>query len=248
LSLLQRHQKGLTSAWIMTTIASNLQAVYAAMAVTAKKSARDVGEIKLLAVSKTFSPDAIRTAYQAGQRYFAENYVQEALDKVALLSDLAIEWHFIGPLQSNKTRAIAEKFDWVHSIDRLKIAERLSAQRPSDMSPLQICLQVNISNEESKSGVLPKHVSKLAHEITQLPRLTLRGLMAIPAPADDVNVQRQSFSQLRVLYEKLKQEGLSLDTLSMGMSGDFEAAIAEGATMIRIGSAIFGKRVYQQGI
>jgi len=232
----------------MTTIASNLQAVYAAMEIASKNSERDVDKIQLLAVSKTFSPDAIRAAYQADQRHFAENYVQEALDKVASLSYLVIEWHFIGPLQSNKTRAIAEKFAWIHSVDRLKIAERLSAQRPPDMPPLQVCLQVNISDEKSKSGVSPKHLSELAHEVSKLPRLTLRGLMAIPEASKDLSIQREAFARLRGLNEQLAQQGLALDTLSMGMSGDFEAAIAEGATMIRVGSAIFGKRIYQKEI
>ena len=187
---------------------------------------------------------AVRTAFQAGQRRFAESYLQEALEKMAALQDLAIEWHFIGPVQSNKTRPIAENFCWVHSVDRLKIAERLSVQRPVNLPPLQCCLQVNISGEVSKSGVSPDEVSQLAHEIARLPNLQLRGLMAVPAPADDPLVQRTDFAMLRALYDQLKNEGLPLDTLSMGMSHDFAAAIAEGATMVRIGSAIFGERDY----
>ncbi|MFZ5503764.1 MAG: YggS family pyridoxal phosphate-dependent enzyme [Pseudomonadota bacterium] len=229
----------------MTTIASNLQAVRAAVAIAAQNSARDAGQVKLLAVSKTFPPDAIREAYQAGQHCFAENYLQEALDKMVLLQDLAIEWHFIGPIQSNKTRLIAEHFNWVHSVDRFKIAERLSAQRPAHLPPLNICLQVNISNEASKSGVPPGELSGLAQAVAKLPGVTLRGLMAIPAPVDDAVLQRQSFARLRMLREDLVQQGVCLDTLSMGMSGDFAAAIAEGATMIRVGSAIFGKRIYR---
>lgn len=229
----------------MTTIASNLQAVRAAMVAAAESAGRAVNEIDLLAVSKTFPAAALREAYFAGQRRFAESYLQEAQVKIAALQDLDIEWHFIGPMQSNKTRIIAENFTWVHSVDRLKIADRLSAQRPSHLPPLQICLQVNISHEASKSGVLAGEVSELARAISQLPNLTLRGLMAVPAPSDDVNVQRAAFAQLRELYEQLKVQGLPLDTLSMGMSHDFPAAIAEGATLVRVGSAIFGNRVYQ---
>lgn len=206
------------------------------------QASRHPDEVKLLAVSKTFAVDALRDAYQAGQRSFAENYVQEALDKMKALQDLAIEWHFIGPIQSNKTRAIAENFAWVHSVDRLKIAERLSEQRPANMPPLQLCLQVNISNEASKSGVAPNEVSALAQAMTQLPNLKLRGLMAIPAPSDDVAIQRSGFAQLRQLRDQLNQQGLQLDTLSMGMSHDFAAAIAEGATIVRVGTAIFGDR------
>ncbi|HCI53877.1 MAG TPA: YggS family pyridoxal phosphate-dependent enzyme [Gallionella sp.] len=228
----------------MATIASNLQAVRAAMAGAAVLAGRATDEVSLLAVSKTFPAAFVRTAFQAGQRRFAESYLQEALEKMAALQDLAIEWHFIGPVQSNKTRPIAENFCWVHSVDRLKIAERLSVQRPVNLPPLQCCLQVNISGEVSKSGVSPDEVSQLAHEIARLPNLQLRGLMAVPAPADDPLVQRTDFAMLRALYDQLKNEGLPLDTLSMGMSHDFAAAIAEGATMVRIGSAIFGERDY----
>ena len=233
---------------IMTTIASNLQAVRTAIEVAAKQSGRRLDDIKLLAVSKTFPESALRKAYQAGQHDFAENYVQEALDKIAALQDLAVTWHFIGPMQSNKTRAIAENFAWVHSVDRLKIAERLSEQRPANMPPLQLCLQVNISSEASKSGVASNEVAALANAIIRLPNLKLRGLMAIPAPSDDVATQRKGFAQLRQLRDQLNQQGLQLDTLSMGMSHDFASAIAEGATIVRIGTAIFGNRIYQRDV
>jgi pyridoxal phosphate enzyme (YggS family) len=231
----------------MTTIASNLQAVREAITTTAVKAGRHADDIVLLAVSKTFAPDDLLEAYNAGQACFAESYVQEALDKIAALKDIPIEWHYIGPIQSNKTRAIAENFVWVHSVDRMKIAERLSEQRPDNLPPLQICLQVNISLEASKSGIAPNGVSALAHAIAKLPNLKLRGLMAVPAPSDDIAAQRQPFAQLRKLLDQLNQEGLQLDTLSMGMSHDFAAAIAEGATMVRIGTAIFGSRLYQNG-
>ncbi|MBI5437697.1 MAG: YggS family pyridoxal phosphate-dependent enzyme [Nitrosomonadales bacterium] len=228
----------------MTTIASNLQAVRNAIAIAAAGAGRAPGGIVLLAVSKTFPPKAIREAYHAGQAVFGESYVQEALEKIAALHDLPIEWHFIGPIQSNKTRAIAENFAWVHSVDRLKIAERLSAQRPQILPPLDVCLQVNISGEGSKSGVAPNEAAGLAQAVARLPQLRLRGLMAIPAPSDDVAAQRLPFAQLRELRDQLNRQGLSLDTLSMGMSHDFAAAIAEGATMVRVGSAIFGLRDY----
>jgi len=228
----------------MTIIASNLQAVRDAISAAAFEAGRPTSEIKLLAVSKTFPPDALRAAYHAEQRSFAESYVQEALDKMAALQDLPIEWHYIGPIQSNKTRAIAENFMWVHSVDRLKIAERLSEQRPAHLPPLQVCLQVNISMEPSKSGVAPEEAGALAHAIAKLPGLKLRGLMAVPAPSDDFAAQRLPFAQLRGLRDQLNRQGLQLDTLSMGMSHDFAAAIAEGATIVRIGTAIFGDRNY----
>jgi pyridoxal phosphate enzyme (YggS family) len=226
----------------MTTIASNLQAVRDAIKAAAAGAGRQANEISLLAVSKTFPPDALRAACIAGQTRFAESYVQEALDKIAALRDMPIEWHYIGPIQSNKTRAIAENFAWVHSVDRLKIAERLSEQRPAQLPELQVCLQVNISMEASKSGVAPDEAGALAHAIAKLPRLKLRGLMAVPAPGDDFAAQRLPFAQLRGLRDQLNRQGLQLDTLSMGMSHDFAAAIAEGATIVRIGTAIFGKR------
>jgi pyridoxal phosphate enzyme (YggS family) len=229
----------------MTTIASNLQAVRVAIASAAVRAGRRASDVDLLAVSKTFAPDALREAYQAGQACFAESYVQEALDKIAALQDIPIEWHYIGPIQSNKTRAIAENFAWVHSVDRLKIAERLSEQRPVHLPPLHVCLQVNISLEASKSGVAPDEAGTLAHAIAKLPNLKLRGLMAVPAPSEDISAQRLPFAQLRALLDQLNRQGLQLDTLSMGMSHDFAAAIAEGATMVRIGTAIFGNRIYQ---
>ena len=232
----------------MTTIASNLQAVHTAIKAAAAGAGRRADDVSLLAVSKTFAQDSVRDAYQAGQTRFAESYVQEALDKIAALHDLPIEWHYIGPVQSNKTRAIAEHFAWVHSVDRLKIAERLSGQRPANLPPLQVCLQVNISGEDSKSGVPPDQLSALAHAIAKLPKLKLRGLMAIPAPVDDVAAQRLPFVQLRELLNQLNQQGLQLDTLSMGMSHDFATAIAEGATIVRIGSAIFGNRIYEKDL
>ena len=228
----------------MTTIASNLQAVRESIAASADAAGRKADEIVLLAVSKTFSSEAIREAFAAGQRRFAESYVQEALHKIEALKDLGIEWHFIGPIQGNKTRLIAQSFAWAHSVDRLKIAERLSDQRPVSMQPLQVCLQVNISGEVSKSGVAPNEVLEIAKAIAKLPGLALRGLMAVPAPNVDVAAQRAGFAELRRIYEMLKGEGLGLDTLSMGMSDDYPAAIAEGATIVRIGSAIFGRRNY----
>lgn len=195
----------------------------------------------LLAVSKTQPAEAIREAFDAGLRDFGENYLQEALEKQADLADLPLRWHFIGPIQSNKTKAIAEHFDWVHSVDRLKIAQRLSEQRPDALGPLNICIQVNVSGEASKSGCSPEAVAALAETIATLPRLRLRGLMTIPAPTENPVEQRQAFARLRRLKETL---GADLDTLSMGMSQDLEAAIAEGATWVRIGTALFGAREY----
>lgn len=226
----------------MATIATNLQAVHRAIAQAADMAQRREQDITLLAVSKTFAAEAVREAYRAGQRAFGESYVQEALDKIAALHALPLEWHFIGPIQANKTRRIAEHFDWVHSIDRLKIAQRLGGQRPHDLPPLQVCLQVNISGEASKSGAAPAELPDLARAVAALPRLRLRGLMAIPAPAPDFERQRLAFRTSRQLLEQLQQAGLALDTLSMGMSDDMEAAIAEGATMVRIGTDIFGER------
>ncbi len=228
----------------MTAIASNLQAVNRAIAQTAYIAQRHAENITLLAVSKTFPAAAVREAYEAGQRAFGENYVQEALDKIAALRDLPIEWHFIGPIQSNKTRAIAENFAWVHGVDRLKIAERLSVQRLPNLLPLNVCIQVNVSGEDSKSGVSPGEVLTLAQAMAQLPQLKLRGLMAIPAPAEGLERQRKPFAQLRELMYQLNAQGLKLDTLSMGMSHDLEAAVLEGATIVRVGTAIFGQRSY----
>ncbi len=203
---------------------------------------REPDSVTLLAVSKTRTADELRVLAEEGIHRYGENYLQEALEKMAELSDLTLEWHFIGPIQSNKTRSIAEHFNWVHSVDRLKIAERLSEQRPAGMPPLDICLQVNISEETSKSGVHPHELPELARAVARLPRLQLRGLMAIPAPASSFEAQRRQFRNLRLALESLNTEGMSLDTLSMGMSDDLEAAIAEGATIVRIGSALFGPR------
>ena len=228
----------------MTAILSNLQATKEAIAQAAQEAQRSIADIRLLAVSKTFSAESVREACRAGQLAFGENYLQEALEKIAALRDLPLEWHFIGPIQSNKTRAIAENFAWVHSVDRLKLAERLSAQRPPQLPPLNVCLQVNVSGEDSKSGVAPQEVQQLAMEISKLPRLKLRGLMAIPAPATEEAAQRAPFAQMRVLLEQLNLQGMALDTLSMGMSHDYRAAIMEGATIVRIGTAIFGTRNY----
>ncbi|MFO1371266.1 MAG: YggS family pyridoxal phosphate-dependent enzyme [Candidatus Competibacteraceae bacterium] len=204
---------------------------------------RPTGSVQLLAVSKTQPPDAIVAVATAGQHCFGENYVQEALEKITELVTLRLEWHFIGPIQSNKTHPIAEHFAWVHSVDRLKIAERLNAQRPAHLPPLNVCLQVNISQESTKSGLDVAEVLTVAHAIAALPRLRLRGLMAIPAPAADFDTQRPAFARLRHLQEHLIANGLALDTLSMGMSDDLEAAIAEGATWVRVGTAIFGPRI-----
>ena len=230
----------------MPALAHNLDAVHQRIALAAQVAGRDPRSIALLAVSKTFPAEDVRAAHAAGQRAFGENYVQEALTKIEALSDLraALDWHFIGPLQSNKTRPVAENFDWVHSVDRLKIAQRLSEQRPDALPPLNVCLQVNISGEASKSGVMPDEAVEVARQIAALPRLRLRGLMAIPEPAGDVEQQRVPHRALRELFEKLRAEGLELDTLSMGMSGDLEAAVLEGATIVRIGTAIFGARDY----
>ena len=226
----------------MTTISANLQAVLARIDAAARNYGRSPGEIALIAVSKTWPATDVRDAATAGQKAFGENYVQEAVEKVSELRALGLEWHFIGPLQSNKTRPIAEAFDWVHSVDRLKIAERLAEQRPDTLPPLQVCLQVNVSGEETKSGVSINELPALATRVALLPKLKLRGLMAIPAPTDVFALQRESFRRLRDARERLKADGLLLDTLSMGMSHDLEAAIAEGATLVRVGTAIFGER------
>lgn len=198
----------------------------------------------MLAVSKTFPAADVREAFEAGQRCFGENYVQEALDKMTALADLRsqIEWHLIGPLQSNKTRAVAEHFDWVHTVDRLKIAQRLSDQRPAHLPPLQVCIQVNTSGESSKSGVEPAHALALAQAVAPLPHLQLRGVMALPAPSTDAFTQQQSLKSVREVFDELRQHGLTLDTLSMGMSADLEMAVEQGSTMVRIGAALFGQR------
>lgn len=230
----------------MTDLSHNLEAVRERIAAAARNAGRDPQSVELLAVSKTFPAQDVRAAHAAGQRAFGENYVQESVDKIEALADLraSIEWHFIGPLQSNKTRPVAERFDWVHSVDRLKIAERLSAQRPADMAPLNVCLQVNVSGEDSKSGVTPQEAQQVARHIAALPNLRLRGLMSIPEPETSLEAQRAPHRQLRELFEALCAEGLALDTLSMGMSADLEAAVLEGATIVRVGTAIFGARDY----
>jgi pyridoxal phosphate enzyme (YggS family) len=227
-------------------IADKLAQVHSRIASACAAAGRPVQSVTLLAVSKTFDVEAIAEAHAAGQRRFGENYVQEAIEKVAVLAGLVPrpEWHLIGPLQSNKTRVVAATFDWVHSVDRLKIAERLSAQRPAGMAPLSVCLQVNVSGEASKSGLAPAEVGAVAHAVAALPGLRLRGLMAIPEvlAGADVAAQRRPFRSLRALFDRLVGEGLALDTLSAGMSDDLEAAILEGSTMVRVGSAIFGHR------
>lgn len=227
----------------MSTIADNISLVSERIRAAAQASQRDADSVHLLAVSKTKPAQAVREAYAAGLRDFGENYLQEALGKQAELTDLPLSWHFIGPIQSNKTRAIAENFAWVHSVDRLKIAQRLSEQRPADLPPLNICIQVNVSGEASKSGCTPADLPALAEAISALPRLRLRGLMAIPEPTDDRAEQDAAFATVRDLQASLN---LGLDTLSMGMSHDLESAIAQGATWVRIGTALFGARDYGQ--
>jgi pyridoxal phosphate enzyme (YggS family) len=228
----------------MATISENIQQLRARMAVACEQASRPVHSVTLLVVTKTFPAEDVRAAHAAGETRFGENYVQEGVDKIAALADLRsqIEWHMIGPLQSNKTRLVAEQFDWVHSVDRLKIAQRLSDQRPAHLPPLQVCLQVNISGEASKSGLTPEELPEVARAVAALPRVTLRGLMSIPEPAHSLDEQRAPHRALAALLQQLQAQGLALDTLSMGMSGDLEAAILEGATLVRVGSAIFGQR------
>jgi pyridoxal phosphate enzyme (YggS family) len=234
----------------MSVTSNNLQGVRQRIRDAVEAAQRAPDSVVLIAVTKTFPAAAVLDAVDDGQRDFGENYLQEATDKIATVDATLASargtprpvWHFIGPIQSNKTRPLAERFDWVHSVDREKIAQRLSEQRPLHLAPLNICIQVNISNEDSKSGVAPDQVAALAHTIAGLPRLRLRGLMAIPQASEDIAAQRVPFRQLHALYTQLQQDGLPLDTLSIGMSADLEAAIAEGATIVRIGSAIFGQR------
>lgn len=228
----------------MSVIEERLASVQARIRAAEQQYGRAAGSVRLLAVSKTQPPEAVRALAAAGQHAFGENYVQEALDKIEALSDLALEWHFIGPLQSNKTKSVAANFDWVHSVGRMKIARRLSDHRGNEKPPLNVCIQVNVSGEASKSGCAPEAVMDLAEAIRELPRLRLRGLMAIPAPAEDLDAQRAPLAALRRLKEQLEAGGVPLDTLSMGMSGDLEAAVAEGATLVRIGTALFGPRRY----
>ena len=233
----------------MSIIAANLQAVEATIGAACASAGRGKNEVRLLAVSKTFPAEAVIEAMAAGQRAFGENYLQEGLDKMQevarLQPDAGLEWHFIGPIQSNKTRPIASNFQWVHTVERLKIAQRLSEQRPGELGPLDICIQVNISGEASKSGASEDELPELARQVAALPNLRLRGLMAIPEATTDEARQRAAFARLRTLFEILRGQGLALDTLSMGMSGDLNAAVAEGATIVRIGSAIFGARHYE---
>ena len=226
----------------MTMIADNLQRVQDQIAKACETAARPVQSVHLLAVSKTWAAEAVRAAFAAGQRAFGENYIQEGVDKIQALADLPLEWHCIGPIQSNKTRLVAQHFDWVHSVDRLKIAQRLSEQRPADKPPLQVCLQVNIDGGANKSGVAPDDVLALAQQVATLPRLRLRGIMTIPEPAIDFVAACAVHARAKALFDTLKAAGLSLDTLSLGMSADLDAAIQSGSTMVRVGSAIFGAR------
>ncbi len=228
----------------MTVIAAQLQAVHARMAAACHAAGRDPASVSLLAVSKTFGPEAVRAAYAAGQAAFGENYIQEAVDKMAVLEGLPLQWHCIGPIQSNKTRLVAEHFAWAQTVDRLKIAQRLSEQRPAHLPPLQICLQINVDGGATKSGVAPADLPLLTHAVAALPRLQLRGLMCIPDPQPDFEAMKAVFLRAKDLYEQLRAEGLALDTLSMGMSADLEAAIHAGSTLVRVGTAIFGGRSY----
>ncbi|MGH8820608.1 MAG: YggS family pyridoxal phosphate-dependent enzyme [Rhodoferax sp.] len=230
----------------MTMIGDNLQRVHARIAAACHAAGREAGTVALLAVSKTLGPDAVREAFAAGQTAFGENYLQEAVDKMADLRDLPLQWHCIGPIQSNKTRLVAEHFGWAHTIDRLKIAQRLSEQRPLQMAPLQICIQVNIDGGPAKSGVAPREVLALVREVVKLPRLQLRGLMTIPEPAPDFETQKVTHAQAQALFDLIAMAGGPgldrFDTLSMGMTADLEAAIHAGSTMVRVGTAIFGGR------
>jgi pyridoxal phosphate enzyme (YggS family) len=223
-------------------IADNLQSVRNRVARACAGAGRHVEDVTLLAVSKTFPPEAVREAFSAGQRAFGENYIQEAVEKRAMLAGLPLEWHCIGPIQSNKTRLVATHFDWAQSVDRLKIAQRLSEQRPDGMPPLNVCIQVNIDGGPSKAGVPPGETLALAREVAKLPRVKLRGLMTIPEPHDDFAAQKAVHARARALFDELRSAGVEIDTLSMGMTADIEAAIAAGSTMVRVGTAIFGGR------
>jgi pyridoxal phosphate enzyme (YggS family) len=226
----------------MTMIADNLHRVQTRIVDACLKAGRAPDSVTLLAVSKTFGPSALEQAYAAGQTAFGENYIQEAVDKMTVLAHLPLQWHCIGPIQSNKTRQVAEHFDWVHTIDRLKIAQRLSAQRPPQMQPLQVCIQVNLDGAATKSGVTVDDALPLARAVTALPRLCLRGIMCIPEPAPNFEAACAVFTRARALFYQINEAGLPLDTLSMGMSDDLEAAIASGSTLVRVGSALFGAR------
>ena len=225
-----------------TPISENLQRVRQQIQIASVAAGRTAEAVKLLAVSKTMPAQAVREAYAAGQIAFGENYIQEGVDKRAELADLPLEWHCIGPIQSNKTKLVAENFAWAHSLDRLKIAERLSAQRPAHLPPLQVCLQVNVDGGANKSGVSPKDLLALAQAVAKLPQLKLRGLMTIPEPTENESAARAVHHQAKALFDSLNAAGLNLDTLSMGMTADLEAAIAEGSTCVRVGTAIFGLR------
>jgi len=225
-----------------TSVSANLAQVRKRIELACLAAGRPASAVHLLAVSKTMPAQAVRDAHAAGQVAFGENYIQEGVDKIATLADLPLEWHCIGPIQSNKTKLVAENFAWVHSIDRLKIAERLSAQRPANLPALQICLQVNVDGGRNKSGVAPDDLLALAQAVAQLPLLQLRGIMTIPEPAENEAAARAVHRQAKDLFDGLKAAGLSVDTLSMGMTGDLEAAIAEGSTCVRVGTAIFGQR------
>ncbi|MCP4595194.1 YggS family pyridoxal phosphate-dependent enzyme [Neptuniibacter sp.] len=226
----------------MSSIAENLIQVRQQIKSSLEKTDRESSSVMLLAVSKTRPAEDLRQAYAEGQRDFGENYLQESLEKITALQDLDISWHFIGPLQSNKTKAVAENFNWMHTVDRLKIAQRLSDQRPSNLPPLNICVQVNISQEQSKSGVLPSELPELIAKISELPNICVRGLMAIPKATENQKEQQQAFARMQTLLTLLQETHPEMDTLSMGMSGDMDAAIAEGSTIVRIGTAIFGAR------
>ncbi|MBT0570584.1 YggS family pyridoxal phosphate-dependent enzyme [Curvibacter sp. CHRR-16] len=228
----------------MTKIAENLRTVQAQLLRACEEAGRNSNTVRLLAVSKTFGPDAVREAFDAGQTAFGENYIQEGVEKILHLSHLPIEWHCIGPIQSNKTRLVAAHFDWVHTVDRLKIAERLNEQRPPELPPLQVCVQVNIDGGVTKSGVSATEVVELMRAVVALPRLRLRGLMCIPEPAPDYAAACAVFKRARQLFDQLCAQGFALDTLSMGMSADMLAAVHSGSTMVRVGSAIFGARSY----
>ncbi len=227
----------------MTTIEKNLQTVQSRLAAACQAAGRNRSEVCLLAVSKTFDAGAVAQAHAAGQTEFGENYIQEAVQKIVALHHLDLQWHCIGPIQSNKTRLVAEHFDWVQTVDRLKIAERLSEQRPAHLPPLQVCIQVNADGGATKSGVLPQDALALAQQVAALPKLHLRGIMSIPEPAPDFAAACAVFASIKAVFDDLKATGLALDTLSMGMSADLEAAIHSGSTMVRVGTAIFGGRV-----
>lgn len=228
----------------MTMIADNLQRIHDRIAQACGKAGRSPDSVALLAVSKTFGADAVAQAHAAGQTAFGENYIQEAVEKITALEHLPLQWHCIGPIQSNKTRLVAEHFDWVHTVDRLKIAQRLSEQRPPHRAPLQVCIQVNVDGGPTKSGVAPDQALALAQAVAALPRLQVRGLMCIPEPAPDFVAACAIFTRARALFDHLNVAGMGLDTLSMGMSADLEAAVASGSTLVRVGSAIFGARAY----